>query len=225
VKDMFYAELQRAFDSIPAGASVTVGMDANAQVGPEIGVGRRLAVGLHGRDTRNDNGNRLVQFALANGMNITNTRFKLKSEESYTFRGPGRDPRLVCLDYVLTRQRDCREVAGFSVIDVLPGESDHLMVRVEFKSNLARAHTKPRKAPNTHNVRTQVLADPEKRKEIADALTKLMVDGELSFSQWESQLRACVKEIAEQRWPQGLGWSIGFQTSGREKSMIRREAR
>ena len=60
-------------------------------------------LGAYGRDTLNDNGERLLSFATNHSLALVNTFFSTpKNRVSYTFNGRGKKR----IDYILTMQRD-----------------------------------------------------------------------------------------------------------------------
>ena len=82
-------------------------MDANARTGRrgggELGGEECKALGAYGRDTLNDNGERLLSVSANHELALLNTLFSTaKNAISHTFKGRGRK----CIDYILTRQRD-----------------------------------------------------------------------------------------------------------------------
>ena len=92
---------------VPEHEQLFVLMDANARTGRRGG--GKLAseeckvLGAYGRDSLNDNGERLLSFSANHELALLNTFFSTaKSAVSYTFNGRGKK----CIDYILTRQRD-----------------------------------------------------------------------------------------------------------------------
>ena len=81
-------------------------MDANARTGKreDAGVGSEYSskiLGAYGRDSRNDNGERLPRFADDHNLAIVNAFFSTsKGGISHTFNGHGRKR----IDYILARQ-------------------------------------------------------------------------------------------------------------------------
>ncbi|CAI9720548.1 Hypothetical predicted protein [Octopus vulgaris] len=73
-KMRFYADLQAAVD-VPSSDVLIVAGDWNARTGPADDTTRRI-LGRFAQGARCDNSERLVSFAEANRLNVTNTRFQ-----------------------------------------------------------------------------------------------------------------------------------------------------
>lgn len=88
-------------------------MDANARTGKEEvgGMDDARVLGEYGRNTRNDNGGRLLKSSAENKIAITNIFFRTPirggSSVTYTNAGPKVEHRWG-LDYILIRQQDHR---------------------------------------------------------------------------------------------------------------------
>ena len=91
-------------------------MDANARTGRrekgQVGSKDSKFLGAYGRDTLNDNGELLLSFANNHDLPLVNTFFSTpKGGVSHTFNGRGKKR----IDYILTRQRDCKFVRNVTV--------------------------------------------------------------------------------------------------------------
>ena len=88
--------------------------------------------GAYGRDTLNDNGERLLSFSANHELVLLNTfSSTAKNAISHTFNGWGKK----CIDYILTRQRDrklVRDVTVHPQPSFLP-ISDHNIVTAHVK--------------------------------------------------------------------------------------------
>ena len=113
----FWAALDRAVKEVPKHEQLFVLMDANARTGRR-GCGRPGnehcgALGAHGRDTGNDNGEFLLAFASNHDLALVNAFFSNPQNGiSHTFNGAGNRKRI---DYILTRQRDRKLVRNVVV--------------------------------------------------------------------------------------------------------------
>ena len=77
IKEAFYSELERVYDSLPTSDVRIILGDFNAQIGKEPCY--RSVAGLHSlHSSSNDNGSRLAGFALSSGMVIRSTQFQRK---------------------------------------------------------------------------------------------------------------------------------------------------
>ncbi|CAE1309668.1 Craniofacial development protein 2 [Acanthosepion pharaonis] len=102
-KDIFYRDLQAVVDRTPSIDLLVVAGDWNARTGPADESNRhvlsRFALG-----TRCDNGDRLVNFAVANRLVVTKTRFQHPRRHLVTWRSnDGRTSNQI--DYILVRAR------------------------------------------------------------------------------------------------------------------------
>ena len=115
-KHAFWTTLDRAVKDVPRHEQLFVLMDANVRTGrrEKGGVGSKdnKILGAYGRDTLNDNGELLLSFANNHDLAIVNTFFSTpKGGVSHTFNGRGKKR----IDYILTRQRDCKLVWNVTV--------------------------------------------------------------------------------------------------------------
>ena len=140
-KDQFYSDLDYAMGS--ANGLVMVMGDFNAAISESV----QGVVGPHGlsRPT-NDNGERLMSFASANGMCITNTLFPYKHINQATWYPPNSRASPSLKDYILVRQRLRPSVLDTGVYRGGDIDSDHRLVIVSLHLKLKRrANGKPGK--------------------------------------------------------------------------------
>ena len=83
-KDQFYEELQQTIDGCKRNDIVVVMGDVNAKVGGD-NEGYESSIGTHGMGDKNDNGERLCDFSVANGLVITGTLFQHKDIHEATW--------------------------------------------------------------------------------------------------------------------------------------------
>ena len=115
-KHAFWTALERVVKEVPEHEQLFVLMDANAHTerwgGGKLGSEECKVLGAYGRDTLNDNGERLLSFSANHELAILNMFFSTaKHAISHTFDGRGKK----CFDYILTRQRDKNLVREFTV--------------------------------------------------------------------------------------------------------------
>jgi len=82
-KNGFYTSLQQVYSQAPKQDIVLVGGDFNAKIGEEAPVGK------FGLGVRNDNGERLVEFAQATGLLATNAMVRQRPRHQYAWCAPG----------------------------------------------------------------------------------------------------------------------------------------
>ena len=99
----------------------------NGKVGNERDVGPMHTdyLGPHGRGTRNDNGERLLEICASHHLGISNTFFQHQDSHAYTWYKWGDQRIRSQIDYIITRRKAIRNIR------VIPSENvstDHRMV-------------------------------------------------------------------------------------------------
>ena len=125
------------------GANVWIGADFNGYVG-EGNAGVEVNIGKHGVGRRNDEGDRIVEFAAVNNLAVTNTYFKRRLSRKITYTSGHKNSQV---DYILCRRREMRNVQDCYV---LPGEAvakQHKVVvcRMVIKTNGKQTPVKVKK--------------------------------------------------------------------------------
>lgn len=139
VKDVFYETLQNAYNNAPTRDIKIVLGDFNAKIGREAVYYPN--VGKHSRhQTTNENGTRLVDFAVSNNMVVSSTHFPHKDIHKITWVSPDGYTKNQ-IDHVLIDDRhksninDVRSCRGLNI------DSDHYLVRMICR---ARIHAQPK---------------------------------------------------------------------------------
>ena len=138
-KRAFWHRLDSLVQRIPKKECLFVLMDANACTGEQIESERTVddgVLGAYGRDELNDNGERLLNFAIDNKLAVTNTLFSThKGGISHTYNGVigDRAGDFKRIDYILTRQAHRPRVLHNVEVHQQPNRpikaySDHNMV-------------------------------------------------------------------------------------------------
>ena len=137
-KARFYADLQTLVDSVPSRDVLIVAGDWNARTGPADDATRHI-LGRFALGDRCDNGERLVSFADANRLVVTNTRFQHPRRHLVTWRSnDGRTANQI--DYILVKSRwansvmDSRAYRG--AVTGSEYGSDHTLVRATLRLRL-----------------------------------------------------------------------------------------
>jgi len=125
--DEFYDDLQTEMQHKKAHYNIVMG-DFNAKVG----TGDENCVGRFGYGTRNERGDDLVNFAIANNFKIANTFFKKKPSRRWTWRSPDFET-FNEIDYVLTDKLNI--VTNIEILNKVNVDSDHRMVRCRIHVN------------------------------------------------------------------------------------------
>ena len=129
-KNSFWKAVDTAIREVPSGGHVVTMVDANARTGRRgDGCSDKKVLGAYGRDTLNDNGERLLSLAADNKLAVLNTFFSTpKRGISHTFQSANRGKGQYRLDYILIRQADMRLVRNVTVRRTDPKDSDHHLV-------------------------------------------------------------------------------------------------
>ncbi|GFR74419.1 craniofacial development protein 2 [Elysia marginata] len=98
--DEFYGKLQELIDGVPRGDVLVVMGDFISKVGQEESAG---IAGKHGFGTRNEAGERMLEFCEANQLVIKNTWFKQPKCRLYTWTSPKGYRNQI--DYILVNKR------------------------------------------------------------------------------------------------------------------------
>ncbi|XP_051775660.1 craniofacial development protein 2-like [Erpetoichthys calabaricus] len=96
-KEDFWSELDEVMNSVPKGQKVVIGEDFNGHVG-EGNRGDEEVMGRYGVKERNEEGQRIVDFAKRMDMAVVNTYFKMREKHRVTYKSGGRCTQV---DYIL----------------------------------------------------------------------------------------------------------------------------
>ena len=224
-KHAFWTSLDRAAEDVPKHEQLFVLMDANARTGRrekgQVGSKDSKILGAYGRDTLNDNGERVLSFANNHDLALLNTFFRtLKGGVSRTFNGRGKTR----IDYILTRQRDRRLVRNVTVHPQPPflHISDHNIVSAPVKLLGHFARNRRLRAPAKPPVdRRRLVTDPQLLQEVATAVgrhVRANPPGDSSMDDVEAAFTASIMRTAElaippqERRRPGRGWSGDART-------------
>ena len=124
-KDRFYDQLQSTVAKIPASEMLIIVGDWNGHVGVDADAYME-AHGGHGFGVRNAEGERVLEFAVANDLLIGNTLFKKRDSHLVTYSSGNHRTQI---DYILFRKRLRKSVSN---VKVIPNEEcvqqHHLLV-------------------------------------------------------------------------------------------------
>jgi len=115
-KEEFGDNLGRVIQNVPPLEVLWVGGDLNGHVG-EGNTGSSECMGRHGVGIRNDDGDRIVDWATAGGMALVNTYFMKLEQQKITYKSGNNNTQI---DYIACRRQQLKDVLDCKV---LPGES------------------------------------------------------------------------------------------------------
>ena len=210
-KDNFYFDLQSAIRSFPDTEALFLLGDWNGHVGASAD-GFEDVHGGHGFGTRNNEGERILDFALANNLVVGNTLFIKRESHLVTFSSGGNRTQI---DYVLYRKSFRKLVLD---VKVIPGEEvvqQHALLVCDLRVSIPL----PRKRKFVPRLRTWKLRDPAVRSrfsgvfraKVADpVLDKDVSPVESAWSNLKNPLLETAKEVcglsSEHTWRQQTWW-------------------
>jgi len=128
-KQEFYACLQDVYSNSPKQDVVIVAGDMNAKIGEGAPIGK------HALGERNDNGEKLIEFAQLNELAACNALVRRHPRRRYTWKSSDG----VCrnqIDYILMNRRWLSSVCKCRSYPSSDGDTDHTLVGLKFKLKL-----------------------------------------------------------------------------------------
>ena len=129
IKDKFWAELSTEVEC-STGEVFVIG-DLNGRVGRKDQKSQE-AIGMHGEDTKNNNGERLIQFCIENQLIICNTFFEHKNIHKFTREVKSRGEKSI-IDYVIVEKSKRNKIKDVKVSRGAELYSDHYLVVAKVK--------------------------------------------------------------------------------------------
>ena len=151
--DEFYKDLQQEVSRIPKKDMIILMGDFNAKVGAGD-QNTKNVLGMHGIGSRNERGDRLLDFCYANNLCITNTKFKqAKASRRWTWESPDQKTHNL-IDYIIVSRKlmgSVRNSRSFPSADV---GSDHqlVMANIRLKLKVKKQETRIKKV-NIQNLK------------------------------------------------------------------------
>ena len=143
-KNDFYDQLSEVVRNVKRHDMLLLMGDFNAKVGQEDGIWRDV-MGVFGIGTRNNNGQRLLEFCAEHRLCVTNTIFNHKTEHKATWISPdGVTKNLI--DYVIVNRARRSSVLDTRVYRGCKVPSDHKLAIAKIRIKL-KAHAKQKRNP------------------------------------------------------------------------------
>jgi hypothetical protein len=124
--------------------------DMNAQVGKENTY--KTTIGKHSLHNRsNDNGIRLINFAISKNMVISSTRFPRKNIHKETWLSPG-GRFSIQIDHVLIENKHKRIIQNLKSYRGADADTDHYLVLIDFRVKMSMEWKKKQKILGKYDV-------------------------------------------------------------------------
>lgn len=139
-KELFYEKLVEVYDRAPKRDIKIILGDFNAKVGREVYY--RPTIGKYSlHETSNDNGTRVIDFAVSRNMVVSSTYFEHKNIHKATWVSPdGRTKNQI--DHVLIDGRHCSNVLDVKSCRGPNVDSDHYLVKVVVRAKVSIQHNR-----------------------------------------------------------------------------------
>lgn len=133
-KDAFWTQLTHVVGRIPDRDMFFLGADLNGHVG-RLANGYEGVHGGHGFGERNNEGLRILDFADAHGLVLSNTCYKKEAHKLITYSSGGNESTI---DYILTRSRDRNLLKDSKVIPGNHQPKDGVVTRTPLQESPSR---------------------------------------------------------------------------------------
>ena len=189
--ETFYDGLERAIAPTPKKDVFILTEDCNAKVGCD-NAGWEEVMGKYGYGTRNERGERLLEFVAGHNLFISNTRFQQKPNRKWTWESVNGIHKNM-IDLIIIEKRwktsiiNCRTFQGADI------SSDHSLVLCNIKLWLKQLRNKPRA---NHRIEVSRLKEPVNRQlyqaRLKDSLQR--IDTSCNLNEHAAQIEKAVKE-------------------------------
>ncbi|KAL4126161.1 hypothetical protein QTP88_010387 [Uroleucon formosanum] len=200
VKNIFYEDLERLFDSLPNNCIKIIAGDLNAQVGKEQFL--RPTIGQESwHSVSNDNGLRLVGFAESKNLIISSTYFPRKNIHKHTWTAPDGKTKSQ-IDHIIIDKRHRTSIKNVRSYRGADGDTDHFLVVASLSLKLSTIWRKKQQPNAAHKLDRSKLRD---QKEIMEYQNKIkeglnsfnIIQGDLSnVIEW-TQIKESLIKAAE----------------------------
>ena len=134
-KDDFYEDLERIYMKVPKHDIKVVMGDFNAKVGKEPGLAPNVGkYSLH--EETNNNGWRMIDFAITKNMATSSTLFQHKRIHKGTWRSPD-ETTSNQIDHVMIHSRHATDILDVKFCRGADCDSDHYMVEIKYRQRIS----------------------------------------------------------------------------------------
>lgn len=190
-KDEFWRNLQEQISVISQEERVMIGADLNGHIGKERGVLERVHGGW-GIGERNDEGEKVIDFAMSFDMAICNTFFQKAEHQYVTYMSGGRRSQI---DFLMCRRKHLKEVTNCKVIYGEHVAAQHKLVVVDSEITVKKRKIQQRTAPK---IKWWKLKDDELKRKFKERVQERMSTTDCVQNWWEinsSEIKKAGKEI------------------------------
>ena len=196
-KECFYDALNDAIRAVPSSHKLLVMGDFNARVGTDYSSWENI-IGKHGVGNENSNGTLLLSMCSQNELCITNTIFQQTTNHKTTWMHP-RTKQWHMIDYVITRQRDIKDVRHTRAMCGVCTWSDHKLVRTKLTLRVKTPQRRHRLKPQ-RKIDVSKLKSADVRSTLAEKLQQAYEAAEnhqTAVASWDAFKDTTIK-IAEE---------------------------
>lgn len=199
IKDAYYDQLEEVYDAAPRHDVKIIMGDLNAKIGREDVF--RSTIGkesLHMES--NDNGLRVIDFAISKGMSVVSTTFPHKNIHKATWRSPdGKTHNQI--DHILVDIRHASDVMDVRSLRGADADSDHFLVRMKYRQRISCLQS--RKNPRVLRFDCSKLRDLEVREEYSRNVQQHLRievaarDNDIELEESWISVKSAIKQAAE----------------------------
>jgi hypothetical protein len=196
--EAFYNSIEDELEKIHKKDVVIITGDWNAKVGSD-NIDWKFVMGQYGYGSRNERGERLLEFATAHNLYICNTRFQQKSNRKWTWASPDGVHKNM-IDLVLIQQRWISSVTNCRTFQSADISSDHSLVLCNIKLRLKRMYNKTHQ---NHRIDVRQLNNEKVRLSYSNALAKNMesIQPACNLEEHATQIEEAIKKAIDATIP------------------------
>jgi exonuclease III len=198
-KDAFYSKLEEEYNKIPKHDVKIVMGDMNAKIGKEKQYRQTIGKESLHRES-NDNGQRLIDFAISRNMVVKSMWNQRKDIHKMTWRSPDGS---TCneIDHVIIEARHVSDIMEVKTCRGADGDTDHFIIKIRYRQRIERYREGRRMQQERYD--TRKLQDSEiqktyqeKFKEKLGEAPERWVNGEVE-DKWEILKKSVIEAASE----------------------------